>query len=526
MAPSFAGRALALGRLVVGTHATDQGDDDMRQTEARRTEPPPELFDPEFFPTPRPVINKMLDRIDHGARYFLEPSAGRGDIAEAVKDHLEGYGWNRRAVEVDCIEQSPELCAILQGKELPVVGTDWLTYEGVSYYDAVVMNPPFATGARHLLRAWDFLHSGEIVCLLNSETLRNPHTAERKRLAAIIEEHGDTEELGACFNSANRPTDVEITMVYMSKAAVDDRVELWETGTDEQPLGDLLEDSNLPAVQDRLGNMQRFYDEGNRHMLLAFEHARKAATYLDANKITVGQTYSDILGHAMSTNVSHNRAEFLRAHRRDAWLSVFHMMDFHKWLDRKQTDELIADVSRHGHFPFTAENIKGTLENVIAQRRKLFEQSAWNVFEALTKYYKGNTNYHEGWKSNDAFKINKKIVFPYGVRYEKKFGGFSANCYGRDFDIYNDLDRVLAVLDGERFEDTHCVGEVMQRAIDRDRHTPQAVESTYFEIRYYKKGTVHLKWKRIDLLEKFALTAARGRKWIGDDRGHQTPGLF
>ena len=146
----------------------------MEQTETSSTAPPPEFFDPEFFPTPRPVIEKMLARVSTDARYFLDPSAGRGDIAEAIKGHLEGYGWNRREVQVDCIEQSPELCAILQGKELPIVGTDWLTYDGVNYYDAIVMNPPFATGAQHLLRAWDFIHSGEIVCLLNAETLRNP----------------------------------------------------------------------------------------------------------------------------------------------------------------------------------------------------------------------------------------------------------------------------------------------------------------------------------------------------------------
>ena len=316
-------------------------------------------------------------------------------------------------------------------------------------------------------------------------------------------------------------------MVYLKKTAIDDRVELWETGTDEHEHGDLLDEANLPAVRDRLGNMQRFYDEGNRHMLLAFEHARKAATYLDANHISSysSSDYGTILSNAMGTDLGHSRAEFLRKHRKDAWLSVFELMDFHKWLDKKQTEEMIADVSRHGHFPFTAENIKGTLENVIAQRRKLFEQSAWNVFEALTKYFKGNTNHNEGWKSNDAFKVNKKLVFPWGIRYEKKHGGFSPY-YGSDIDIYNDLDRVLGVLDGVPFEHIRRVGQTIEDAVRRDSETAQKVTSTYFDIRYYKKGTVHLKWKRIDLLEKFALTAARGRKWIGDDRGHNAPGLF
>jgi len=39
---------------------------------------------------------------------------------------------------------------------------------------------------------------------------------------------------------------------------------------------------------------------------------------------------------------------------------VFEMMQFHKWLDKKQTEELIRDVSQGAHFPH-AENIKGSL---------------------------------------------------------------------------------------------------------------------------------------------------------------------
>ena len=390
------------------------------------------------------------------------------------------------------------------------------------------MNPPFSQGAKHLTKAWDFLHSGEIVCLLNSETIRNPYTAERRHLAEIIAEHGDVEDLGNCFNSAARHSDVEVSLVYLKKASIDDRAELWETGTEEAEHGDLLEDCNTPAVRDRLGNMQRFYDEGNRHMLLAFEHARKAATFLEANKIHASSDYSEILGRSMGKNLDHSRAEFMRKHRKDAWLSVFQLMDFHKWLDKKQREEMISDVSRNGHFPFTAENIKGTLENVMLQRKKLFEQSAWNVFEALTKHFKGNTNYHEGWKSNDAFKVNKKLVFPYGVSYDKKFGGFSRHYgYSSTIDIYNDLDRVLSVLDGYSFDSIHSIGEAIDQAMREDRANPQKIESSYFDIRYFKKGTVHLKWQREDLLEKFIQTAVRGRMWIGDDRGHeQRPGLF
>ena len=115
----------------------------------------------------------MLKKISNDAIYFLEPSAGKADIVEVIRGKS---GYSRR--KVDCIELSPEPNAILQDKDFRVVGSDFLDYAGVCYYDAIVMNPPFSNGDEHLLKAWDFLHDGEIVCLLNAETLNNPFTSQ------------------------------------------------------------------------------------------------------------------------------------------------------------------------------------------------------------------------------------------------------------------------------------------------------------------------------------------------------------
>jgi phospholipid N-methyltransferase len=42
---------------------------------------------PDFYPTPRPLARKMLAKITNkDAKYFLEPSAGKGDIADAIKN--------------------------------------------------------------------------------------------------------------------------------------------------------------------------------------------------------------------------------------------------------------------------------------------------------------------------------------------------------------------------------------------------------------------------------------------------------
>ena len=442
------------------------------------------MFNKEFYPTPNHIADKMIKKLWKGAQHFLEPSAGKDDLVEAITKH-----HYNRSKNVDCIENAPELCAILQDKDFTIVGHDFLSYDGVSYYDAIVMNPPFSNGDEHLLKAWDFLHDGEIVCLLNEETIKNPHTATRQRLKTIIDAHGEVDYLGDCFSTAERKTKVRVALVYLKKQAEDDSLDLWVSDTDENTINDNIDTNNIPAVIDRLGNMQRFYDEANTHMFKAFQHIRKAQSFIDANDITIySSDLNSILGMA-TKNINSAKAAFTRKHRNRAWHKVFSRMEFHKHLDQKQRNELLRDVDRNGNIPFTAENIKGTLQNVFSQRDRLFEQSVANVFDGLTRYYKGNTNHTEGWKSNDNYKINKKIVFPHGCEFNDKYGRYFSLRWGYYIDIYNDLDRVLCVLTERDFAKCETIGKCLERKFDilgRGVKAPfdNETESRFFHIKF------------------------------------------
>lgn len=497
----------------------------------------PAMFDPEFFPTPKRIATQMLAKIANDAVHFLEPSAGRGDLAEVIAgeaydgyDRHGTYGRRRNGrIQVDCIEQSQELVAILTSKEFPVVGYDWLDYSGICYYDAIVMNPPFSNGDKHLLKAWDFLHDGEIVCLLNEETIKNPRTETRKRLAAIVEKHGNVEFLGDCFTSAERKTDVRVAMVYLKKVSDDDSVELWSTGAEEKKVDETTgEERNFLAIKDTLGNMEHYYNMANEHMLKAIQHMRKAGIYLAANDIGVGQEYERIAGMCWG-NCNGSRAEFIKKHRRDAWMQVFSRMEFRKWLDKKQSDEMVRDIERNGNIPFTTENIKGTLENIFQSRHKLFEISVANVFDELTKHYHHNRFGNEGWKTNDSYKVNRKLIFPYGCTFESKYGNyFSLKYGGGDIDVYADLDRVLCVLDGQKFEACYRIDMALRTAFERlgrDVRSPfdNQTESQHFDIRFFKKGTLHLTFKNEKLWEQFNVTAAKGKAWLGENTRNPEP---
>ncbi len=496
------------------------------------------MFSEDFYPTPGVVAAQMLRKLSPDAHYILEPSAGKGDLANAIIrfNRIEGYGGHdRNRFRVDVIEQHPDLLAILSANEdLHVVGHDWLTYEGISYYDAILMNPPFKDGVRHVLRAWDFLHSGEIISLLNAESIANPHTAEHKRLANLINAHGSVESLGQCFTHAERPTHVEVVLVYLKKTTPDDRIDLWKTDTDEHPPNDDIgTPEGLPALRDSIGNMVHYYNQSIEEMFRAFAHIRKTALFMNAlgTDLRRSSTAHDesnltkIMELALS-NLSAARAEYARALRRTAWMHVFDQMEFRKWLDTTQTEQLLSDLERGAHIPFTGPNIKGTLQNIFLKRQQLFAQSTWNVFTALTRHYKGNTSGNTGsgdglpgWKSNDSYKVNKKLVFPMGCRFWlDRFDLWSTRESGT---LYSDLDRILAILDGRKYEEITTVKHALESAFHQSRR-PGTCESTYFHIRYFKKGTVHLTWKREDLQRLFNRKAAEGRHWIGCET-QQTP---
>ena len=97
-------------------------------------------------------------------------ASSKGDLADAAVGKLDRY-YNRCREVVHCIEIEPELQAAIRGKGYPLVGTDFLTFWPDEKYDLILMNPPFANGDAHLLHAWEILDHGDIVCLLNEQTL-------------------------------------------------------------------------------------------------------------------------------------------------------------------------------------------------------------------------------------------------------------------------------------------------------------------------------------------------------------------
>jgi len=214
----------------------------------------------EFYPTPGKLAGMMLAGVDwKKVTTILEPSAGKGDLLKAATKAFYANTGYRSRFEADCIEIDPYLRQILlynfsrdsvedlrkRHKELDwlgrnrtrseseerkqldrkinavdvvemrVVHDDFLALRSGKQYDLILMNPPFANGDLHLLKALELQkNGGQVICLLNAETLRNPYTKTRQLLQRQLREYGaKITFVNDAFKNAERVANVDVVIV-------------------------------------------------------------------------------------------------------------------------------------------------------------------------------------------------------------------------------------------------------------------------------------------------------------------------
>lgn len=182
---------------------------------------------PGFFPTPPALVARLIDLADiQPGQKVLEPSAGKGDLAEAVRD---------KGAEVVCCEVVTALCNILSAKRFNVVDGDFIerfsTHDPIDLigfiepameqFDRVVMNPPFEgmQDLAHVVHAYKLLKvGGRLVSIMSpSGFFRQDKRAVefREWLEGTANEVHEVE--AGAFKNGFAPTGVAARIVVIDK---------------------------------------------------------------------------------------------------------------------------------------------------------------------------------------------------------------------------------------------------------------------------------------------------------------------
>ncbi len=144
-----------------------------------------------------------------------------------------------------------------------------------------------------------------------------------------------------------------------------------------------------------------------------------------------------------------------------------------------------------GEYPeVTFDNIQASFKQLNNEKNAVFERGVINLFKSLSWDY----------KTNNPCQFGAKIIINHFVNYDAKWGfSRSYNCTNK----LDDLERILKILDGELATDhrnavSHRIGD----HVSINPSQAQVFDDEYFSIRYFKKCTAHLTFKRADLVEK------------------------
>ena len=444
-------------------------------------------------------------------KWILEPSAGKGDILDYLIDDRH-YRDFRETMSV--IESDPELQATLRGKGYKVVASDFLSYHPSIHFDLILMNPPFDTGVDHILHAWNILYSGDIICLLNAETILNPYSEKRKLLANVIEQHGTYEILGDVFKTAERKTDVNVVLVRLHKEAKENIFDFEERDHEKEVSIEADQKFELTSP-DRIKDIVDRFEAAKNSFADVWKAYARTASYISGLR----DSEKTLLQSIQKGRPISGYNSFVTSIREKFWDKVFSMSDFESRMTTRIRDDFEKFCKENNGMEFTVENIQGILGDLIMSIGKISEQCVVDVFDLFTKYYEENRVHVEGWKTNSQWQANRRIILP---RVVSRWMTNSFNIEYRSRKEIDDIDKAMCALEGKRFNreivDGKSVGGI-KTIVDTiaENNLEKYGISEFFELRWYNKGTLHLFFRDEALWKRFNITACKGKNWLPGD---------
>lgn len=488
------------------------------------------MFDKDFYPTPPEVADKMLEGLDFRfVSSVLEPSAGKGNLVDAVTSR------KRHNIEVDCIERNRDLQNVLKGKGYRVVHDDFLTYDAMTEYDLILMNPPFSDGCKHLMKALEMQkrNGGAVICLLNAETIKNPYTNERTALVRLLDEYkADIQYINGAFARSERKTDVEIALIKVKLPEVRRESFIWENlrmakaaeENEQKDINYLAENDLLKSIvaqykmEAEAGiRLIKEYQAMEKYVMSSFKKDEKTGEVSQSGNCILSLS---VRGQTVTIN------SFLREVRRKYWRALLENPKFVGQLTENLQHEYYNMLGSLVNYEFSLYNIYEIKADMLRKVSRGIEETIISLFDEFSRkhsYYdkmSNNIHYYNGWKTNKAWIVNKKVIIPLQAYYDLNYsrGGFRPTRREVAYKL-KDIEKCLNYLDGGR---TESINLEKSLKFSEDNEETKNIELKYFTVTFYKKGTCHITFTNDELLKKFNIFGSQRKGWLPPGYGKKS----
>ena len=474
----------------------------------------------QFYPTPKELIKELFEPVDMDYVYtMLEPSAGNGDLIENMKTNRYSHP------AIYCIELNENRRNTLKGKGFTVLWDDFMTFDSMMRFSLIAMNPPFINGDMHLLKAIELCEDGgQIVCILNAETIKNPCTMTRKKMANALEaqEKVTVRYKTGAFASAERKTDVEIALVYIKKkkhppichtfefykkSVVEEKKIKEQTSLTRHGESNQLVDIYKVEVRTAL----RLFDELEGYKSIALKSKEPYSEDLFEVKINRVSNSNEVLQYA-------DRLNIIRTLNYKYWKELLYSNELASLLTGDLQQQYQDELRNMADLEFNDQNIAQLKIDLFKNLSSGIDSAIMKVWDDFTSRfswskYSKNVHFYDGWTTNNAFRCNKKVIIPlyaYSNWDKNKIETYRVE------QKLNDIEKAMNYLDCGRTSNFDLSEQL--KSADRTGDA-RNIDTKFFTVSLFKKGTCHLVFKDMELLKKFNLYAGRKLNFLPGDYG-------
>lgn len=482
----------------------------------------------EFDPNLRGILNYEFcgQRVQEFSNKMYEISQNRRYLWK--EDDYEGLTDEQIAELKQLKEEVKERSTYVHVK---IVHNDFMTFASKKHYDLILMNPPFANGDEHLMKAIQMQqeNGGKILCILNAETLLNLYSNKRKFLMNTLNNLGaKIQFVDNGFSDAERQTDVRVALIYIDIPEPEHHSEIYEKFQKAKEYKEATEEnSSKLTTTNFLEDLIAQYNEEMELGLALIDEFNALLPYLNRNVVGDTGGYTNLalkVGNEAVGYTDSPKNKFINLTRHKYWTSLLNNEKFTGMLTKNLKDEYSSMISKFAEYDFTMFNIQTLMNDMNAGLQDGIEKTILDLFEKFSfkhTYIDGadkNIHYYNGWKTNKAHIVNKKVILPCnGAFSDWKWDKQPLNVYNC-VELLSDIQKALNYLDGGKTEEVN-LNAVITKA--RDECNYRKIDTKYFYVSFFKKGSMWLEFKDMDLLKRFNIYASRHLGYLPPTYGNK-----
>lgn len=466
--------------------------------------------------------SKLLTNLNHTDLALL-PSVGNGEFIDQLHNKCP-------YTKVEVTESDEKHLETLYQREEKVIATDFLSLTTFSEFQAILFRPQENPPVKEILKAIDLAEAQQIVSssvrfIVSKSLLQTPLTEEEKQLVNYL--NHSVNQIDLTFHT------IDFLEEQKNKTYTYGLVNI--QFQPQKKLHSFLESATRSSVasnpSDEQLSMMQLY-EGPNYQNQLHNLLKQYAVFVSLLKQKhVGQmqvNYAD--NYLAEKNKGEDRyaRSILHSYNQESYEKELAITRNHFWELLLKTDVFRKKLTGYGIFKLneytsrikdmelTEENVNLAVLSLMNNATTILTDSLKDWFEKVTSNhlaaFSKNIQFYNGWKTNDAYKINKKIVYP------MSYSGFSTYDFGEGYPLSENLSH-LAYHVKNYVEDLVKMFRLLDPTIT-DQFSINDYgdfENECFRIKMFKKGTLHIWFKQLDLLEQINFLVGQQYNWVPSD---------